>query len=31
MVNPISRGNPEILDTRAREPMVYQKDTGRFE
>lgn len=31
MVNPISRGNPEILDAHARDLMVYQKDTGRFE
>lgn len=31
MANPTSSGNPEILDTHARELMVYQKDTGRFE
>lgn len=30
MANAISSGNPEILDTHARELMVYQ-DTERFE
>lgn len=31
MINSVSNGNPEILDTHDRELMVYQKDAGRSE